>query len=70
MRIKYAGVAQRSGILQRDLYMAVIKVWPVLASRILRSWLGESEARAGVQEPVTLLRKLLLQKVHTKTTFT
>ena len=38
--------------------MAVIKVWPVLASRILRSWLGESEAHAGVQEPVTHLRKL------------
>ena len=42
----------------QKVYMAVIKVWPVLASRILRSWLGQSEAHAGVQEPVTHLRKL------------
>ena len=37
----------------------LFKCWPVLASRTLRSWLGESQARAGVQEPVTHLRKLL-----------
>ena len=54
----------------QKVYMAVIKVRPVWASRILRSWLGKSEARSGVQEPGTHLRKLLLQRVHTKTTFT
>ena len=38
--------------------MALIKGWPVWASRMAQSWLGKSEVRAVVQELVTHLREL------------